>query len=304
MDKWSFVPFGKDIRRAVERKRRRKELDQTREMIEEGAQNTLVKRRLERRAEIDEETGKVKPRYVQLREESGYDYAAKCIRCGALMPINYTRSFMGKCVDCAENKERADILEFRQTMMKRFVIALLGGVLQMIICGFLARVKVPSLFGFLPMYIEKYRPLKSVLYLVFVVMDFAMLADFVKSKASAAVEKRLNKEVVSLGYLLLLIPGDVDEYTVIFLGFTLLIAILLRVRKYYKVKDYLKKYRMDTVAFRGRILRDDEQRAKEEAAGAITGEKAPEEGNAPESGNAPEKGNLPERGGAAEGQAS
>lgn len=46
---------------------------------------------------------------------------------------------------------------------------------------------------------------------------------------------------------------------------------------------------MDTVAFRGRILRDDEQRAKEEAAGAVTGEKAPEEGNAPESGNAPEK---------------
>lgn len=63
---------------------------------------------------------------------------------------------------------------------------------------------------------RKYRPLKSVLYLVFVVMDFTLLADFVKSKASAAVAKRLNKEVVSLGYLLLLIPGDVDEYTVIF----------------------------------------------------------------------------------------
>lgn len=291
MDIWDLVPFGRDIRNAVDKKRRRKELDRTREAIQTGAQSALVKTRLEKRAEVDEKTGKVKPRFVELREETGYDYAAKCVKCGALMPINYTRSFMGKCVDCAEKKERAETLEFRQTMMKRFVWAALGGVLLMIVCGFLSKVMTLG-GGFLKSLVEKYTEIKGLLYLIFVVMDFAMLADFVRSRSSAKSYSRIKKEISSLGYILLLVPDETDEYVVIFLGLVLVVAVLLRVRKYYKVKNYLKKYRMDTVAFKGRLLRDEEQKVKSAVKNAQTGEGKPEEGANPDLGGVPERQTL------------
>ncbi len=248
-----FSFFG--LSEHVERQKERKRLDAEREQILSDAASMGVKKRMAER--VDEKTGEVEPRFVPLREQTDFDFAVKCIRCGELMPVEHSGSFMGKCAKCAAEKFDNEEQEFRHNSLKYALVAMIVGVLAMIVCSMLLK------GGFAPYFLHDAfvacsNPL-SVPFVVLLVFDLCLLCDFARRKTSAENAKRLTKEIYVLGVLAFVFFGFIGVVGKIIVVLFAATAFSVRFFERKKQKEFLNKFRFDTVAFKAKLLKESEK---------------------------------------------